>query len=90
MRIYVTKYVLSGGIKEMEADECDSRGAVVCTCVPSLYLHGKEFWFHRHDAVKDALRRIDAKMKALQRQEAKLHMMERALRRELAQIEDLV
>lgn len=79
MKIFATKFCLTDGIQELEADEPDQdfpHMAVVRSDVElSKYFHKGEWFKTRGEAVENANLRVSRKIMSLKKQLAKLQAM---------------
>lgn len=73
MKIYVTKYALTKGIQEMEAESVDENRAIVKIYGNlAQYFHNKEYHLSKEAAVEQADLMLKNRISSLEKQIAKL------------------
>lgn len=75
MKVYITKYALTNGIIEAEAELCNDRGMIVVGRTTYYHGEGKEWHRTREPAVERAQLMRDAKLEFLGKKIAKLEKM---------------
>jgi hypothetical protein len=80
MPYFITRYALSRGIFEIEANIIDHHKRIINQTVDgkgiNCYYHAREWWTSKDEAVKQARKMRDRKVKSLEKQIEKLKEME--------------
>lgn len=80
MKIYVTKYAISSGIRETEAESTNHKGMVKeLGCRWDTYYHAPEYATTLEAAKAKVIEMITAKRKSIAKQLAKLDKLEKSL-----------
>ena len=75
MKIWCTKWALTKGILEMDAEDCgNGMVRIKVQSGGSIYFHSKEWHITEQDAIEHALVMVDKKFEALKRQSKNIEM----------------